>query len=159
MLQKEVAERICAQSKRTNPVRSRPPIETGAATAALRRPTSNGMNLLAAAVQFWADPEIILKLKPSEFGPAPKVDSAIIKLSTKTLATSELETEKYYELIHIIFKQPRKTLINNLKEGLDIPKNELEKALKSLGLPVNCRPKNLTIKKILELIKLINQIS
>ncbi|MBU4348120.1 ribosomal RNA small subunit methyltransferase A [Patescibacteria group bacterium] len=129
MIQKEVAERICAQHNKTN--------------------------LLSAATQFWANPEIIFKLKSEDFSPAPKVDSAIIKLVTKTLATNELETKNYYKLIHIIFKQPRKTLLNNLKNGTEFSKEDLINILRSLNIPENCRPQNLTINNILELAKII----
>jgi 16S rRNA (adenine1518-N6/adenine1519-N6)-dimethyltransferase len=157
MIQKEVAERIVA-----NPPR---------------------MNLLAAATQFWAKPEIILKLKPADFDPAPEVDSAVIKLITRSVIpanepesrsekqeeldfrfhgndkvkneNSAKETENYYKLIHIIFKQPRKTLLNNLRDGTDIPKEKLEKLLKTLNLSLNYRPQDLTIDNIIKLTNLI----
>ncbi|MEK7478732.1 MAG: 16S rRNA (adenine(1518)-N(6)/adenine(1519)-N(6))-dimethyltransferase RsmA [Patescibacteria group bacterium] len=125
MVQKEVAERICAATPK--------------------------MNLLAAATQYWADPEIILHLKAKEFDPPPEVDSAVIKLATRTLATSELETKNYYKLIHIIFKQPRKTLANNLKDGLGISRAEIEKILNSLNLPLNSRPQDISIEQIIKL--------
>jgi 16S rRNA (adenine1518-N6/adenine1519-N6)-dimethyltransferase len=130
MIQEEVAERITAQIPKTN--------------------------LLSAATQFWADPEIIFKLKPEDFKPAPKVNSATIKLITRTLTMSELEVKNYYRLIHIIFKQPRKTLINNLKNGTELSREELVVILKSLNFSENCRPQNLTIDNILELIKKID---
>ncbi|MEK7522414.1 MAG: rRNA adenine dimethyltransferase family protein, partial [Patescibacteria group bacterium] len=125
MVQKEVAERICAATPK--------------------------MNLLAAAMQYWAKPEIILHLKAKEFDPPPEVDSAVIKLATRTLATSELETKNYYKLIHIIFKQPRKTLANNLKDGLGISRAEIEKILNSLNLPLNSRPQDISIEQIIKL--------
>ena len=55
MVQKEVAERICAKPPR--------------------------MNLLALSVQLYAKPEIIRKVSRGQFSPPPKVDSAIIKLT------------------------------------------------------------------------------
>ena len=130
MVQKEVAERICA--------------------------TPPKMNLLAAATQYWTNPKIILNLKAKEFDPPPEVDSAVIKLKSKIQNLEPKIAKKYYKLIHVIFKQPRKTLLNNLKEGTHVPKEELETMIKSLDLPLNCRPQNLTIEKILKLTKLIN---
>jgi len=127
MVQKEVAERIAA-----NPPK---------------------MNLLAAATQFWSKPEIIMKLKPGDFDPPPEVDSAVIKLTTKSAIASEAKQSiGYYKLIRIIFKQPRKTLINNLKEGVNMPKTGLENALKTAGLPLNCRPQNLSLENIINLL-------
>jgi 16S rRNA (adenine1518-N6/adenine1519-N6)-dimethyltransferase len=91
MVQKEVAERITAK----------PP----------------HMNLLAAATQIWADISMILRLKPKDFDPPPKVESAVIKLETKKQRTGEGELIGYYKFIKAAFKQPRKTLLNNLWEN------------------------------------------
>src|SRR3989344_3180155 len=55
MLQKEVAERICAKPPR--------------------------MSLLALSVQLYAKPEIIRRVSKGQFSPPPKVDSAIIKIT------------------------------------------------------------------------------
>lgn len=121
MIQKEVAERICAQPPR--------------------------MNLLAAAVQFWAEPKILFTLKPEDFSPMPEINSAVIKL-TLSPKPSTLNPNVYYQFIHAAFKQPRKTLVNNLGIGLKKPKNEIENALKSLGLDPKIRPQNLSIKEI-----------
>src|SRR3989344_9199966 len=58
MVQKEVAERICAKPPK--------------------------MNLLALSVQAYARPEIIRRVPKNFFSPPPKVDSAILKLSLFT---------------------------------------------------------------------------
>ncbi|MDP3901768.1 MAG: 16S rRNA (adenine(1518)-N(6)/adenine(1519)-N(6))-dimethyltransferase RsmA [bacterium] len=129
-IQKEVAERINAKTGR--------------------------MNLLAAAVQIWADSEIIKYLKATDFEPAPKVESAIIRLTTKKKMPVENEKlPNYYKFIKIIFKQPRKTLANNLSDGLEIKKTEITKKIINLGLRINSRPQDLTIKNIIDLINLI----
>src|SRR3989344_6463127 len=121
-IQKEVAERIAAK----------PP----------------EMNLLAAATQFWAEPKIIGYLKPKDFSPPPKVESAILKLTPNNLLTPETNRLNYYKLIKIIFKQPRKTLLNNLVDGLGISKLAALEKLKKIGLPGQERPQNLNLKNI-----------
>ncbi len=91
LIQKEVAERVCAKSPQ--------------------------INLLAASVQIWAEPKIIGYVSRNDFKPAPKVDSAIIKLTPVTfqlLSRLKCNNEKYYKFIKILFKQPRKTIVNNL---------------------------------------------
>ncbi len=120
MIQKEVAERICAN----------PP----------------GMNLLAASVQFWAEPEIIEYVSRKDFKPQPKVDSAIIKLITLRTANHKLQTN-YYKTIKILFKHPRKTILNNLRP--------VSEKLNSIGIDLKKRPQDLSvddIKKISEMI-------
>ena len=88
-LQKEVAERLCA-----NPPK---------------------MNLLAASVQLWGKPELIRYISRKSFKPAPKVGSAIITITPRKRNISLEESEKYYKTIHKLFNSPRKTIANNLK--------------------------------------------
>lgn len=121
MIQKEVAERI--------------------------RSTAPDMNLLAAATQIWAEPKILFSLAPEDFDPPPDVKSAVISLKTKIDAVPK----KYYDFVHIIFKQPRKTLYNNLREGLELPKEAIESALKELRIDPNARPQNISIERIKEI--------
>lgn len=134
MIQKEVAERICAKPLR-------------------RRQGSGGqakMNLLAAAVQFWAEPKIVFTLKPRDFKPPPKVESAVIQLTLRPM-TNDLQPTDYYKFIRIIFKQPRKTLLNNLQQGLEMPKNAIENTLKTLQIDPQCRPQDLSVENLKKL--------
>jgi len=121
-IQKEVAERICAKS--------------------------GEMNLLAASIQVWATPKILFILKPNDFLPPPKVNSAVIRLKTDA---PRLKNEKYYEIIKVVFRQPRKTLLNNLVKGLKISKEKGQKLIKWLGYKENARPQDLTVKNLLNL--------
>ncbi|MBM4389354.1 MAG: hypothetical protein FJ088_16585, partial [Deltaproteobacteria bacterium] len=88
LVQKEVAERVCAM----------PP----------------HMNLLAAAVQFWAVPRIAAKVPPGTFSPPPKVSSAVLILTPHEPPPSHEEALRYYALIKKLFRHPRKTAHNNL---------------------------------------------
>jgi len=121
-VQKEVAERICAEPSQ--------------------------MNLLAASVQIWAEPKIIDYIPKTDFQPQPKVDSAIIELVIKKLNNYEIaQLPNYYKLIKILFKQPRKTILNNLREAHQT-KEEIIKILEELKINPNDRPQNLTIEQI-----------
>jgi len=124
-VQKEVAERICAEPPK--------------------------MNLLAASVQFWAEPEIIGYIPKKDFSPQPKVDSAIIRLRIKNYESGI--KEGYYKLVKVLFKQPRKTILNNLADGLKIKKDYLAQRLGELGINPLDRPQNLNVEKISELAK------
>src|SRR3989338_4830181 len=124
-IQKEVAERIAAAPPK--------------------------MNLLAAAVQIWARPEIIARLKSSDFQPPPKIDSAIIKITPLEIADSQSQIADYYKFINLAFKQPRKTLLNNLQAGLKIPKTEIERKMKNFNLTGQERPQNLSVEQLARL--------
>ena len=122
-LQKEVAQRICAIPPK--------------------------MNLLAASVQFWAKPEIISYISQKDFRPMPKVDSAIVKLETRDKRQETKNAEKYYKFIKILFKQPRKTILNNLKP---LAATELiSQKLKLSGVSSRARPQNLNIEQLQQL--------
>ncbi len=59
----------------------------------------------------------------------------------------EIGAEEYYKLIKILFKQPRKTIVNNL-EGTGKSKNEIMEILEKLRINPGDRPQNLTIEQI-----------
>lgn len=120
-IQKEVAERMAAK----------PP----------------EMNLLAASVQFWAKPEIVGHIPKKDFRPMPEVDGAIIKLIPKT---QNLTPKTYYPFIKTLFRQPRKTILNNLRRITD-KQQALTKKLESIGINPNNRPQNLSIEQIIKL--------
>lgn len=127
-IQKEVAERIVAKLPR--------------------------MNLLAASIQFWAKPEIIDFIPREDFKPRPEVDSAIIKL-TPLGKTEFVEGKNYYKLIKILFKQPRKTILNNLKAGF--PDFVTKDSFKLIEETINTqgRPQDLDVKTIKKLSQML----
>lgn len=128
-VQKEVAQRICSQPPR--------------------------MNLLAASVQFWAKPKIIGYIPKRDFRPMPEVDSAIIRLKAEDKRQKAKNAEKYYKITKIIFKQPRKTIKNNLAVALGKlnaeKKNKFFEELRGSGVDPAGRPQNLGIKDLLKI--------
>lgn len=125
MIQKEVAERLTAKP--------------------------GAMNLLAAATQIWADISIIATLKPGDFSPPPKVESAVVLLRHMANGEWRMAAEDYYYFIKAAFKQPRKTLLNNLSEGLERKKDELLEMLKKLGYTEKTRAAELSIDALTKL--------
>jgi len=131
LIQKEVAERICAA----------PP----------------AMNRLAASVQFWADPKIITFVPRKDFSPAPDVDSAVIVLDKKNPenVAQSVDPELYYRAVRSIFAQPRKTLSNNLREAVGgaAGKEEIGAYLEKIGIDPEARPQDLDIADIIRITK------
>lgn len=126
MLQKEVGERIAAQSPK--------------------------MNLLAAITQLWAEPKLLQTLTPKDFSPPPKVDSIIIELAThQTPQLPITELPNYYRFVKILFKQPRKTILNNLSDGTGLSKESVRTILKKEGLTGEERAQILTLTQLLTL--------
>lgn len=114
MLQKEVAQKICAKS--------------------------GEMSLLSVALQFYAEPEILFQVNKTKFFPAPKVDSAVIRLKIKSL-DSRIDPQKFFKLVRTGFLNKRQKLKNNLKNLFP----ETEKALKSLKFNSNVRAQELDL--------------
>lgn len=107
------------------------------------------MNLLAAAVQVWAEPKIICHVSRKDFLPSPGVDSALITLQTRK---NNSIPASYYPFIRALFKQPRKTILNNLIESSLKGKDELVEVLLQEGIEPNDRPQNASLEKILALL-------
>jgi 16S rRNA (adenine1518-N6/adenine1519-N6)-dimethyltransferase len=108
------------------------------------------MNRLAASVQFWAEPKILFIIPRGSFVPPPKVESAAIILKTKPSITGE---KQYYETVHALFQQPRKTVLNNLSAKFG--KELSSKILLEVYVKTNERPQNVPLEKIIEISGLI----
>ena len=132
MVQKEVAERICAGA--------------------------GEMSVLAVAVQYYAQPEYLFTVPREAFNPAPKVESAVIKITynKQQLTNNKEETKKFFRIVRAGFSAKRKTLANNLSNGLQVDKKLIEEKLLSLGFSANTRAQELGVedwKKLAVLLK------
>lgn len=136
MVQKEVAQRICASPPK--------------------------MNLLAVSVQFYARPEIISYVSKKSFWPSPKVDSAIVKitpnnLSKKSAIAEILDRREFVDLFFKIvkagFSQPRKQILNNLSKGLKLDKEKVKSWLRENKIQPIQRAETLSIKDWINLTK------
>lgn len=126
-IQKEVAERVTAKE--------------------------GEMNLLAASVQYFADTEMLMVLPKNLFSPPPEVDSAVVRLVTHKIVDA-VPSDFYYTTIKTLFKQPRKTIANNLKElpaFATLPKTEQENLFTTLSIAPTARPQHMHIGAIKQL--------
>jgi len=121
MIQKEVAQRICAKPPK--------------------------MNLLAVSVQFYSKPEIISFVSKNCFWPRPKVDSAIIKISNIKKQKATKDEKLFFKIVKAGFSHPRKQLINNLSKGLKKNKKIVEEWLLNCGISPDKRAENLSIEE------------
>ena len=123
LIQKEVAERICARDGKES--------------------------ILSLSVKVYGVPKIISLVKAGSFVPRPKVDSAVLhisSLSKKNLPTSKDE-EKFFDLLHRGFSSKRKKLFRNLGYSKEHTKTLTE----TLGISDNVRAEDLTLAQWLYL--------
>jgi len=130
MVQKEVAERIVAKPGQ--------------------------LSILAVSVQYYADAEILFPVSKNSFLPVPEVDSAVIRIShiVKRGSHDIEEAAQFFRIVKAGFSAKRKTLANNLANGLHLDKTEAEEAIKKIGLQPNVRAQELSIsdwKKLVEI--------
>lgn len=122
MVQKEAAERICAE------------------------PGTRESGAISAAVHYYSDPELLFKVSAGSFLPAPKVDSAVIRLNILKEPSVAVDDEKmFFRVVKAAFSQRRKTLANSLSSGLSVPKAEVTALLKKAGIKENARAEEMTM--------------
>jgi len=129
-IQKEVAERICAEP--------------------------GDMSLLALSVQVYGKPRLAARIPADAFFPAPKVDSAVlcVDIYPSPQISSEL-LDVFFKLIKAGFAQKRKMLRNSLSSGLHISTTEAADLLTSANIDPMRRAETLSIaewEKISELL-------
>ena len=78
--------------------------------------------------------------------PAPKVDSAVIQITVYDEPPVKVADEGlFFRVIKAAFEQRRKTLVNALSGKVDISKDDIARAVETVGLDVNIRGERLDI--------------
>ncbi len=125
VVQKEVAQRICAKPPR--------------------------MSLLAVSVQIYSSPRIISYLSKKLFWPRPEVDAAVIEIVPKPSRIGEKDL--FFRIAKAGFSQPRKQLANNLSKGLGLEKDKISAWLKKNGIDPSWRAEVLSLEQWIKLTK------
>ncbi|MBI2086792.1 MAG: ribosomal RNA small subunit methyltransferase A [Candidatus Zambryskibacteria bacterium] len=128
LVQKEVAQRIVAQNQKES--------------------------ILSISVKAYGTPRYVETVRAGSFVPAPKVDSAIIKIDRiskdffqNTPKNNNLEVElpseeKFFKLVKAGFQSKRKKLSSNL--GVIFDKNRIKKTFEMLNLSENARAEEIS---------------
>lgn len=123
-------------------------------------PGSKEYGALSLAVQYYAQPQIIVNVPPSCFMPQPKVGSAVIRLTRHENPPVDVEDEKLmFQLIRASFNQRRKTLANGLNNfpQLHLGKEEIIAAIEELGVPATIRGEALSLEQFAKLSNIIGK--
>jgi 16S rRNA (adenine1518-N6/adenine1519-N6)-dimethyltransferase len=112
--------------------------------------TPPDMSVLAHSVQFYAEAEIVERVPARSFLPAPKVDSAILRLRRRPEPLVAVDdVNAFFRVIKAGFLHARKKLGNSLPGGLAamgvaLPKDAAMVALERAGVDSNRRAETLT---------------
>ena len=102
--------------------------------------------LLTILSQFWADVKIMKLVGRRSFYPAPKVNSALVKLDVREKPLLELKDYTHFrKTVKAAFSQRRKNIKNCLLSG-GFSKENIQNALTKLGLDENVRGEKLSIE-------------
>ncbi|MBO7508391.1 MAG: ribosomal RNA small subunit methyltransferase A [Clostridia bacterium] len=118
MVQKEVAERICAN------------------------PGSKDYGILSVSCAHFGNPKILRNVARQNFDPVPNVDSAFVLIPID----NKKQNNEYLEFVRNCFAMRRKTLVNNLKGKYD--SGDVAAVIESCGKSSTARAEEFTPKEI-----------
>lgn len=127
MLQREVADRLVA------------------------RPGSKEYGVLSILVQLSADVERLLALPPGAFRPAPKVQSALVRLRFHPPSPAPRNSDTFAGLVKAVFTRRRKTLENALLAFRPWDRAAVSAALVRAGIDGRRRPETLAVDELVRL--------
>lgn len=131
MLQKEVADRLCATAG------------------------TDGYGALAIQVGLLADVDRLLTLPPGAFRPPPKVTSSVVRLRFRDPLAEVPDVQAFERLVRGLFLQRRKTLLNALRPIADAKGLRSAQILENLGLDPTRRPETLTVDDMARLARAV----
>ena len=131
LVQKEVAERICAQ------------------------PGSKKYAPLSILVHNYFSARVHCLVHPGSFSPPPRVESALISLERRASPLFEIPDEPLFlKFLQEAFRHRRKILLNNLRKSRFLP-NLVQAAYEALSLPRTARPEELSLEQFVRLFNLL----
>ncbi len=133
-IQYEVAQRVCARTGR--------------------------LSLLALSVLMYGDPSLEMRVPAEAFYPAPKVDSAVIKINLypEPLLAGSLRNH-FFTVIKAGFLHKRKTLRNSLSKGLGWPPAKAADLLSAASVDPQRRAETLSLEEWIEVTHQYDKIS
>ena len=105
-------------------------------------------SVMSIAVQFYGKPGIVSYVPARAFYPAPKVDSAILRIDVHPRPPVPVTDEKsFFKVVRAGFTQPRKQIANSLAQGSGLPKSEVRALLEKAEIEASRRAETLTLEE------------
>ena len=123
-------------------------VQKEVAARLLAKPGTKDYSSLSCFVQYHTRLEYIYTVKRTCFYPAPKVDSAIVRMDVlDTPSVRVKDEERFFRIVRGAFNQRRKSIVNSLSREavLNIPKDELTAILNNAGIDPAARPETLNL--------------
>lgn len=116
------------------------------------------LSLLAVSVQFYGRPRIIAPVPARAFYPAPRVDSAILRIDVNPQALiAREERDGFFRVVQAGFSEKRKQVHNALSRGLHRKDEEVRAWLATANIDPSRRAETLSIEEWLRVWEVVEQ--
>lgn len=123
MMQKEVAARIGASSN------------------------TKDYSVFTLALEYYAQAQTLFNVPRTVFMPAPNVDSVVVKITPRKTPAVKVKNEAlFFKTVRAGFSMRRKTMLNCISAGFNLPKDQVRLLLEKSGIEENSRAENLSIE-------------
>lgn len=131
LVQKEVAERVCAKEGKES--------------------------ILSLSIKAYGDPKLVYRVSKGSFNPIPKVDSAVLQIKniSRQHFKNQYHEDIFFKAVKGGFAHKRKYLLSNLKEVF-LHEN-MEKVFETVGIPPKSRAEDLSLSSWLSLSVLLSE--
>lgn len=125
MVQREVADRLCAP--------------LGEKTKFTSVSDASSLTVLT---HYFGEPQFVTPVPRGSFWPSPKVDSAVVAIST---IKARPQADAFMRMVHSAFSHKRKKMVNTIAAQLNIPNEIVVKAMETAQINTNARAESLTL--------------
>jgi len=110
------------------------------------------LSLLGVSIQFYGEPKIVAHVPARAFYPAPKVDSAILRIDLKDeVPLTPRQRDSFFRMVQAGFSERRKQLHNSLAHGLHRKNADVQPWLLAANIDPSRRAETLSIEDWLRL--------
>ena len=132
-------------------------IQNEVASRLVAKPGSADYGAITAVLNYYGTVRKLFKVSAGCFTPAPKVDSAVVRIDLFDKPLYEPKNEKLFRnLIRFAFEMRRKTLVNAISAKLPYSKEQIISALEEMGLPDTIRGERLSTEEFVKLSDLLS---
>ncbi len=128
MIQKEVAQRLVSSCN------------------------SKDYSSITVLLNFYGNVKILRNVNRKMFIPMPNVDSAIVQIELQK-NKYDCDEKMFSNIVRASFAMRRKTILNNLQKGLNLPKEKIVQMLACCNLKPEQRAESLTTQNYVDLTK------
>ncbi len=128
-------------------------IQNEVASRLVAKPGSSDYGAITAVLGYYGTARKLFKVSAGSFIPAPKVDSAVVRIDLYSRPKYQPKNEKLFrDIIKAAFEMRRKTLSNAISAKLShISKERIIEAIKSIGKDENIRGERLSTEDFVNL--------